>query len=172
MFDTAGQEDYSRLRPFSYGDTDVMLICFALDNPDSLENVLLNWLPEVRYFCGNVPILLVGNKKDLRRLDASSSPDTPNPETFPTDPIEAASAASGLQTPEEEEEEEEKRFPTASLLKYEEGLAVARKIDAVGYFETSAKTGEGTDAVFETVVRTGMETKFKKPRGLFRFKKT
>lgn len=39
LWDTAGQEDYDRLRPLSYPDTDVVLICFAIDSPDSLENV-------------------------------------------------------------------------------------------------------------------------------------
>jgi GTPase SAR1 family protein len=35
----AGQEDYDRLRPLSYPDTNVLLICFSIDSPDSLENV-------------------------------------------------------------------------------------------------------------------------------------
>jgi hypothetical protein len=34
-----GQEDYDRLRPLSYPDSHVILICFAIDSPDSLENV-------------------------------------------------------------------------------------------------------------------------------------
>lgn len=34
-----GQEDYDRLRPLSYPDSHVILICFAVDSPDSLENV-------------------------------------------------------------------------------------------------------------------------------------
>ncbi|XP_054706503.1 ras-like GTP-binding protein Rho1 [Uloborus diversus] len=66
LWDTAGQEDYDRLRPLSYPDTDVVLICFGIDDPDSLANVTEKWYPEVRHFCPNVPILLVGNKKDLR----------------------------------------------------------------------------------------------------------
>ena len=35
----AGQEDYDRLRPLSYPDTNVLLICFSVDQPDSIENV-------------------------------------------------------------------------------------------------------------------------------------
>ena len=66
MWDTAGQEDYDRLRPLSYPDTDVILMCFSIDSPDSLENIPEKWTPEVRHFCPNVPIILVGNKKDLR----------------------------------------------------------------------------------------------------------
>ena len=39
LWDTAGQEDYDRLRPLSYSDSNVVLITFAIDSPDSLENV-------------------------------------------------------------------------------------------------------------------------------------
>jgi Ras family len=39
LWDTAGQEEYDRLRPLSYPDSDVILICFAVDYPTSLENV-------------------------------------------------------------------------------------------------------------------------------------
>lgn len=66
LWDTAGQEDYDRLRPLSYPDTNVLLICFSVDNPDSLENVPEKWVPEVRHFCPNVPFVLVGCKRDLR----------------------------------------------------------------------------------------------------------
>ena len=81
LWDTAGQEDYDRLRPLSYPDTDAVIICYDISNPDSLTNIpgavmrvlqkyylfyLEKWLPEVKHFCPNAPILLVGNKKDLR----------------------------------------------------------------------------------------------------------
>ncbi len=56
----AGQEDYDRLRPLSYPDTDVILMCFSIDSPDSLENIPEKWNPEVKHFCPNVPIILVG----------------------------------------------------------------------------------------------------------------
>ena len=66
LWDTAGQEDYDRLRPLSYPDTDVIIMCFSIDSPDSLQNIIEKWSPEVKHFCPNVPIILVGNKKDLR----------------------------------------------------------------------------------------------------------
>lgn len=47
LWDTAGQEDYDRLRPLSYPDTDVILMCFSVDSPDSLENIPEKWTPEV-----------------------------------------------------------------------------------------------------------------------------
>jgi len=55
-----------RCRPLSYPDTDVLLVCFSIANPDSLGNVADKWLPEVTHFCPKVPVILVGTKKDLR----------------------------------------------------------------------------------------------------------
>uniref|UniRef100_A0A673U1A7 Ras homolog family member A n=1 Tax=Suricata suricatta TaxID=37032 RepID=A0A673U1A7_SURSU len=66
LWDTAEQEDYDHLRPLSYPDTDIILMCFSMDSPDSLENIPEKWTPEVKHFCPNMPIILVGNKKDLR----------------------------------------------------------------------------------------------------------
>ncbi|XP_061893010.1 rho-related GTP-binding protein RhoA-D-like [Entelurus aequoreus] len=66
LWDTAGQGDYDRLRPFAYPDTHVILMSFSIDSPDSLENIPEKWMPEVKHFCPDVPIILVGNKKDLR----------------------------------------------------------------------------------------------------------
>lgn len=66
LWDTAGQEDYDRLRPLSYPDSDVVLISFSVDSPDSLNNVYEKWIQEVKHFCPNVPVMLVGLKMDLR----------------------------------------------------------------------------------------------------------
>ncbi len=40
LWDTAGQEEYDRLRPLSYPETDLLFVCFAIDCPASLENVM------------------------------------------------------------------------------------------------------------------------------------
>eukprot|EP01130_Rhizamoeba_saxonica_P016412 TRINITY_DN7581_c0_g1_i1.p1 TRINITY_DN7581_c0_g1~~TRINITY_DN7581_c0_g1_i1.p1 ORF type:complete len:678 (+),score=138.23 TRINITY_DN7581_c0_g1_i1:112-2145(+) len=66
LWDTAGQEDYDRLRPLSYPQTDVFLICFDVSRPASLENVRAKWFPEIRHHCPHTPILVCGNKTDLR----------------------------------------------------------------------------------------------------------
>ncbi|KAM4709034.1 rho-related GTP-binding protein RhoF [Discoglossus pictus] len=67
LYDTAGQEDYDRLRPLSYQDVNLVLICYDVTNPTSFDNVLIKWYPEVHHFCRGVPIILIGCKTDLRK---------------------------------------------------------------------------------------------------------
>jgi Ras homolog gene family, member A len=67
MWDTAGQEDYDRLRPLSYQQTDVFIVSFAIDSPASLDNVQEKWISEVLHFADpKSRILLAGLKADLR----------------------------------------------------------------------------------------------------------
>ncbi|KAH8337739.1 hypothetical protein KR067_000731 [Drosophila pandora] len=148
LWDTAGQEDYDRLRPLSYPDTDVILMCFSVDSPDSLENIPEKWTPEVsrtrvsivflnltnnslqvKHFCPNVPIILVGNKKDLRN-----------------DPNTIRDLAKMKQEP----------------VKPQEGRAMAEKINAFAYLECSAKSKEGVRDVFETATRAALQVKKRK----------
>jgi Ras-related C3 botulinum toxin substrate 1 len=62
LWDTAGQEDYDRLRPLSYPETDVFMLSFAIDNRISFENVRNKWYPELQHHAQGVPIVLVGTK--------------------------------------------------------------------------------------------------------------
>ncbi|KAJ3201870.1 GTP-binding protein Rho1 [Entophlyctis luteolus] len=66
LWDTAGQEDYDRLRPLSYPDSHVVLICYAVDSPVSLANIKEKWISEVLHYCRGVPIVLVACKADIR----------------------------------------------------------------------------------------------------------
>lgn len=73
LWDTAGQEDYERLRPLSYPQTDIFLVCFALNSPTSYENVKTKWLPELQHHAPGVPFILVGTKVDMRGDNGSIS---------------------------------------------------------------------------------------------------
>ncbi|NXI70463.1 RHOJ protein, partial [Anseranas semipalmata] len=66
LYDTAGQEDYNQLRPLSYPNTDVFLICFSVVNPASYHNVQEEWVPELKVCMPNVPYVLIGTQIDLR----------------------------------------------------------------------------------------------------------
>jgi len=66
LWDTFG--DHDKDRRFAYGRSDVVLLCFSIGNPTSLRNCKLVWFPEIRRFCPNTPIVLVGCKNDLRYM--------------------------------------------------------------------------------------------------------
>ncbi|KAG8801557.1 Rho GTPase, partial [Serendipita sp. 399] len=100
LWDTAGQEEFDRLRSLSYAETHVIMLCFAVDNPTSLENVETKWIDEIIQYCRGVKLVLVACKCDLR---------------------EDAEAIERL-------ERQGKR-----MIVYDEGLAVARRINASRY---------------------------------------
>ena len=133
LWDTAGQEDYDRLRPLSYPDTDVILMCFSIDSHDSLENIHAKWVPEVRHFCPNVPFLLIATKKDLRN-----------------DPATKASLARDK----------------LEVIRPEQGKAMADKVNAYAYLESSAKSREGVREVFLTATRAALQKKNKRRGGM------
>ncbi|KAG0146756.1 hypothetical protein CROQUDRAFT_656921 [Cronartium quercuum f. sp. fusiforme G11] len=66
FWDTAGQEEFDRLRSLSYADTHVIMLCFSIDQPSSLENTETKWLDEIIEHCPGVKICLVALKCDLR----------------------------------------------------------------------------------------------------------
>lgn len=66
LWDTAGQEEYDRLRPLSYPGADVVLLCFSTVSQASYDAIRDKWAPEVNHYIHEVPHLLVGTKIDLR----------------------------------------------------------------------------------------------------------
>jgi len=73
LWDTAGQEDFDRLRPLSYPQTHAFLVGFSVISPSSFENVKTKWIPELNHYCPNVPKVLVGTKTDMRFSDEAVS---------------------------------------------------------------------------------------------------
>lgn len=65
LWDTAGQESYDKLRPLSYPDTDIFLICYQTNNYESVQSVFQKWIPEITFFNPNTPFFLVGTKTDI-----------------------------------------------------------------------------------------------------------
>ena len=66
LWDTAGQEDYDALRPLSYPQTDVFLVCYSIISRASFSNVETKWWPELKHYAPGTPAVLVATKADLR----------------------------------------------------------------------------------------------------------
>jgi len=66
LFDTTTEEDYDILRPLSYPQTDIFLVCFSVLKRKTFESVESKWVPEISRHCPDSPFLLVGLDVDLR----------------------------------------------------------------------------------------------------------
>lgn len=67
LCDTAGQDEFDKLRHFCYTRTDVLLLCFSVVSPASFQNIGEKWVPEIRRRCPLTPVILVGTQCDLRQ---------------------------------------------------------------------------------------------------------
>lgn len=67
LWDTAGQEEFDKIRLLSYEDTHVFMLCFSVENRDSLQNIQDKWLEEVLEHSVYSKIVLVALKCDLRQ---------------------------------------------------------------------------------------------------------
>ncbi|KAK4336925.1 hypothetical protein RND71_043531 [Anisodus tanguticus] len=76
LWDTAGQEEFSRVRPLSYPEVDAIILCFSIDSRESSQNISETWLPEIKHFCSHkIPIVLVATKIDLRNKKTDNEKD-------------------------------------------------------------------------------------------------
>ncbi|XP_078033162.1 rho-related BTB domain containing isoform X2 [Augochlora pura] len=131
LWDTFG--DHEKDRRFAYGRSDVVLLCFSITNPVSLRNCKAMWYPEIRRFCPQTPVLLVGCKNDLRYMYRD--------ETYLSyfrdrSPFVRATRKSDLVMPDQ-------------------ARAVAREL-GICYYETSVFTYYGVNEVFENSIRAAL----------------
>lgn len=78
LWDTAGQEDYDRLRPLSYPQTDVFLLAYSVNSTNSFDNIKSKWYQEVKHHAPGIPIILVGTKSDLPQNEKTVTEDMAN----------------------------------------------------------------------------------------------
>ncbi|KAL8731560.1 MAG: hypothetical protein Q9181_004262 [Wetmoreana brouardii] len=133
LWDTAGQEEFDRLRSLSYDDTHTIMLCFSVDSKDSLENVESKWVGEIAENCQGVKLVLVALKCDLR-ANVDDDDDEAN-----EDPSQ----------PRKEKD----------MIDYKEGLEVARRIQALRYLECSAKKNRGVNEAFTEAARVALSVK-------------
>jgi Rho family, other len=108
------------------------MLCYSVDSKDSLENVESKWVGEIADNCPGVKLVLVALKCDLR------------------------------ESTEEEEEEEVADGPQREkrpMINYEQGLEVARRINALRYLECSAMRNRGVNEAFTEAARVALSVK-------------
>lgn len=130
LWDTAGQEEFDRLRSLSYDDTHAIMLCFSVDSKDSLENVESKWVAEIAENCQGAKLVLVALKCDLREQGG--------------DDEEAADGA-----------HREKK----EMINYNQGLEVAKRINALRYLECSAMRNRGVNEAFTEAARVALSVK-------------
>ncbi|XP_022247796.1 rho-related BTB domain-containing protein 1-like isoform X1 [Limulus polyphemus] len=146
LWDTFG--DHDKDRRFAYGRSDVVLLCFSIANPLSLRNCKVVWYPEIRKFCPNTPIVLVGCKNDLRyiyRDEEFLSLCRDRSPFFRGNHPCVSSRNPELGRPLRE----------TDILTPEHGRMVAKEIGAP-YYETSVLTHYGVNEVFENIIRVAL----------------
>lgn len=149
LIDTAGQEDYDRLRPMSYPDTHVFIVCYSVDNINSFHNVSTKWVPEIHEHCPEVPFILVALKVDMR-----DSPEKSN------DNEEEDNG-------EESDEDNAKRLDSHSnpnqpltpdkMIKKEDGEKLAQEVGAAYFIECSAFTLQNLENVFLRAIDSALQ---------------
>lgn len=105
LWDTAGQEEFDRLRSLSYDNTHAIMLCFSVESPDSLENIETKWKAEIAENCPGVKLVLVALKCDLRERNEDGE-------------VDGGAAA---------------QEPKRPMIQYQQGLEVAQKIKALRY---------------------------------------
>ncbi|KAL1846676.1 hypothetical protein VTK73DRAFT_241 [Phialemonium thermophilum] len=138
LWDTAGQEEFDRLRSLSYDDTDLIMLCYSVDSKDSLENVESKWVGEIADNCPGVKLVLVALKCDLREA-ADDDEEVPGGG--------ADGEANGA--PREKK----------PMINYDQGLEVARRINALRYLECSAMRNRGVNEAFTEAARVALSVK-------------
>ncbi len=105
------------------------MLCFSVDSKDSLENVESKWVGEIADNCQGVKLVLVALKCDLREQGDEET-------------------AEGGQPKEKKD-----------MITYNQGLEVARRINALRYLECSAMRNRGVNEAFTEAARVALSVK-------------
>lgn len=114
------------------------MLCYSVDSKDSLENVESKWVGEIADNCPGVKLVLVALKCDLRENSEDDEGDAA-----------AGGAAEGADGQREKK----------PMINYEQGLEVARRINALRYLECSAMRNRGVNEAFTEAARVALSVK-------------
>jgi Rho family, other len=120
------------------------MLCYSVDSKDSLENVESKWVGEIADNCPGVKLVLVALKCDLRSSAADEDDDA-----------NVADAEGGTTQPGGGAAPQEKK----PMIGYDQGLEVARRINALRYLECSAMRNRGVNEAFTEAARVALSVK-------------
>ena len=109
-------------------------MCYSCTNPSSLDKIKSYWLPEVKEKIPNVPLVLVGTKKDIRD-----------------------EALDQLEGTNSEDREKNLKTVSANFVSRQVGQDLSESIGAHCFLECSAKYRDGTRDIFETVAKVALQ---------------
>ena len=171
MVDTGGSDDYDRLRPLSYPDTDVVLICYGINEIDSLDEVdeMVRRLHYTYQSC-ILPIIYIMFQLAFANFWSPSFPNVlqwiPEIRNFGLDvPFILVGLQSDLRRDDTRSDDE--KVNARALLSYADGKLVADNIGAAAFLECSAKDNIGVEEVFHVATKVAMEWKKQKKKGIF-----
>lgn len=127
LWDTFG--DHHKDRRFAYGRSDVVVLCFSIANPNSLNHVKTMWYQEIKHFCPRTPVVLVGCQLDLRYADLEAVNRARRPLARP--------------------------IKRGDILPPEKGREVAKEL-GIPYYETSVFDQFGIKDVFDNAIRAAL----------------
>ncbi|XP_065407947.1 rho-related BTB domain-containing protein 1 isoform X2 [Chrysemys picta bellii] len=127
LWDTFG--DHHKDRRFAYGRSDVVVLCFSIANPNSLNHVKTMWYQEIKHFCPRTPVVLVGCQLDLRYADLEAVNRARRPLARP--------------------------IKRGDILPPERGREVAKEL-GIPYYETSVFDQFGIKDVFDNAIRAAL----------------
>ncbi|MBA0867078.1 hypothetical protein Goshw_027004, partial [Gossypium schwendimanii] len=174
LWDTAGQEDYNRLRPLSYRGADVFILAFSLISKASYENVAKKWIPELKHYAPGVPIVLVGTKLGMGWVGAPGlnlghsanglevHMSLPHRVSFYTnvDEIHFVSSNVLLFSLAADLRDDEQFFidhPGSTPISAAQGEELRKQIESPSYVECSSKTQQNVKAVFDSAIKVVLQ---------------
>ncbi|KAF5405116.1 GTP-binding protein rhoA [Paragonimus heterotremus] len=136
LWDTGGQEEFDQIRQLAYPGASLILLCYAVDCPTSLDNIMQTWVGEVRSYCPTIPLILVGCKSDRRCVPLANSQNNRRPQVI------------------------------SECIAPEQADLVSKQIGAHVHLECSAFNRANVDAVFELAARFILDNSVEKSRRL------
>jgi len=131
LWDTFG--DHHKDRRFAYERSDVIIMCFDAGRIETLDNCRNLWQQQIKQFCPDTPIMLVGCKNDLRYMYGDQEYIQYCKERRPF----------------------VRQVLEKDLLLPQEGRSLANEL-GIPYYETSVYTFFGVTQVFENAARAAL----------------